>query len=337
MNDGLVRVEPMTAVEIRAQVNRIQEVMQAIMIKGVHYDTVPGCGDKPTLLKPGAEKLLSTFKLSADPLIEDLSGQGFVRYRIRATILNNEGVFVGAGMGECSSDEEKYRWRKAVCTEEFDETSEDRRRKKWKAGYGGKEPYFISQVRVFPPDIANTVLKMAVKRAVVAGALIVTAASDIFEQDIEDIPEGLLDRDEKAPSKTSTVKKAEGKKKEKPKDERTIQQKLGDALHSFCNGDEAFMKEVLKEISYFEPKDGKPKWLESVKKSTDKWAGTSLKKLKEKIKEEGEGKEEPPVKGGYPEGCTEKPIDCDHSVYKARVAFCGDVNTACAFWKDERF
>lgn len=337
MSDELARTEPMTAAEIRTQVNRIQEVMEAVMIKGVHYDTVPGCGDKPTLLKPGAEKLLVTFKLSADPLIEDLSGQGFVRYRIRATILNNDGVFEGAGMGECSSDEEKYRWRKAVCTEEFDETPEDMRRKKWKAGYGGKKPYFIPQVRVFPPDIANTVLKMAMKRAVVAGALIVTAASDIFEQDVEDIPEEMLSEDEKAPSKTSTVKKAAGKKAEKkaePEDERTVQQKLGDELHAYCDGDEAKMKEALKEFSLFEGNDGKPKFLTSIKDAKDKWANTTLGKLRKRVKEEAEGKE-PGEK--WPSDCNEAPNSCEPSHWKAGVPFCGDTDIPCGFWKDERF
>jgi hypothetical protein len=95
---------------------------------------------------------------------------------------------LGVGVGECSSDEEKYRWRRAVNQAEWNETAEDRRRKKWKRG-GRSGDYQEIQVRTNPADIANTVLKMSKKRAMVDGVLTVTAASDIFSQDLEDIEE----------------------------------------------------------------------------------------------------------------------------------------------------
>jgi len=59
--------EQLTAKEVRAQVNLVQEVMKAVMQNGTHYGKIPGCGDKPTLLKPGAEKLASTFRLAINP------------------------------------------------------------------------------------------------------------------------------------------------------------------------------------------------------------------------------------------------------------------------------
>ena len=49
----------------------------------------------------------------------------------------------------------------------------------------------VDQIRTEPADLANTILKMACKRAMIAMTLNVTAASDIFTQDIEDIPEEL--------------------------------------------------------------------------------------------------------------------------------------------------
>lgn len=176
---------PLTSLEIRAQVNRIQEVMRDVMKENVHYGNIPGT-PKPSLWKPGAEKISMTFHIAIDPQIEaDLSTEERVRYRIRANATSQAtGAFLGAAFGECSSDEEKYRWRAAVCDEEFDATEITRRRYKWK-----KDGSCISQVRTEPADIANTVLKMAVKRAVVAVILQVTAASDIFTQDIEDLPE----------------------------------------------------------------------------------------------------------------------------------------------------
>lgn len=176
----------MRAVDIKAQVNLIQEVMKGVMKSDVHYGIIPGC-KKPTLYKPGAEKLAATFRLSIDPEIEDLSTHDEIRYRIKTRIRSMaSGGDIGCGVGECSSNEEKYMWRKAVCEEEFEETPEDRRREKWASGRNGA--YKIKQVRTSVADIANTILKMAKKRSFIDGILTCTAASDIFEQDLEDLP-----------------------------------------------------------------------------------------------------------------------------------------------------
>ncbi len=182
---------PATAVEIRAQVNLIQEVMKAVMIDGVHFGTIPGT-PKPTLYKPGSEKILSTFRIAIEPIVTDLSTHDEARYRVetRATSQGN-GMYLGSGTGEASSNEEKYKWRKAVCQEEFDETPEDRRRQVWKKGYQDKPNYQIAQVRTNHADVANTILKMAKKRSQIDVTLTVTAASDVFSQDIEDLPEGV--------------------------------------------------------------------------------------------------------------------------------------------------
>jgi len=143
---------------------------------------------KPTLYKPGAEKLLSTFRISDDVFVEDLSSPDCIRYRVTVKGCSIEtGVYLGSGVGECSSEEEKYQWRKVVCVEEFNDASEDRKREKW---FRGRDKnYKVQQVRTNPADQANTVLKMAKKRAKIDLTLSVLACSDIFEQDLEDIPE----------------------------------------------------------------------------------------------------------------------------------------------------
>ena len=177
-----------TAVQIKAQVQLIQQVMEAVMKQGVHYDTIPGT-DKPTLLKPGAEKLMSTFLISADPQVEDLSTEDEIRYRVRLVGTHqSSGTVMGIGVGECSSHEEKYKWRRAVCDEEFDQIPEDRKRTKFARGQN-KTFYTIKQVRTEAADVANTILKMAKKRALVDFTLTALAASDIFAQDLEDMPE----------------------------------------------------------------------------------------------------------------------------------------------------
>ena len=54
---------PLTVAQVRAQINLIQEVMRTTMQDGQHFGKVPGCGDKPTLLKPGAEKIFPSLLL----------------------------------------------------------------------------------------------------------------------------------------------------------------------------------------------------------------------------------------------------------------------------------
>ena len=185
MNEIVQYQEPLTAVAIRAQVNLVQEVMQAVMKKDTHYGTIPGT-PKPTLYKAGAEVLAATFRIAVSYEVVDLSTPDYVRYRVTATGTHQTtGYVMGAGMGECSSGEEKYKWRKAVNANEFAATPEDKRRTKY-----GKS-YNVDQVRTEPADLANTILKMACKRAQVAMTLNVIAASDCFTQDIEDLPEEL--------------------------------------------------------------------------------------------------------------------------------------------------
>jgi hypothetical protein len=181
--------ETLTAVQVRAQVQLIQQVQKAVMKKDTHYGVIPGC-QKPSLYKAGAEVLATTFRLAVDPEVIDLSSRDEIRYRVRVkltSIIN--GNFVGVGIGECSTNEEKFMWRKAVCDEEFEATPDDRKRVKWAKGKEGA--YSTSQVRTSMADQANTVLKMAKKRAQIDAILTATAASDIFTQDLEDMPEEL--------------------------------------------------------------------------------------------------------------------------------------------------
>ena len=175
----------LTAADIRAQVNLIQDVMGSVMKDGTHYGQIPGTQSK-SLYKPGAEKIMATFRLVADPIVEDLGQDGEVHYRVKVWLYAQDGTKLGAGLGECSSQEEKYAWRKASSPVEWQQTAENRRRLKY--GQGRNGPYEIEQVRTNPADIRNTVLKMAKKRGLVDAVLTVTAASDCFTQDIEDLP-----------------------------------------------------------------------------------------------------------------------------------------------------
>lgn len=178
---------PLSAVQLKARLAVIQDVMRSVMQKDTDYGVIPGT-DKPSLFKPGAEKLCVTFRLSAGaPEIEAVPEYtGDIRYRVRVPISTASGQLIAVGVGECSTGEEKYRWRRPVHENEYKAAPEDMRREKWT-----RQGDVWQQVRVNPSDVANTVLKMAHKRAYVHGVIMATAAGAIFTQDIEDLPEGI--------------------------------------------------------------------------------------------------------------------------------------------------
>jgi hypothetical protein len=175
----------MAVADIISHVALVQEVMRAVMKPDIHYGVIPGT-DKPTLLKQGAEVLCMAFRVADSYQVEDLSTADTVRYRVTCIGTHQTtGVVLGTGMGEASSGEEKYKWRKAF-DDEFNATPENMRRIK-------KGKYTTKQIRTEPADLANTVLKMANKRAKIAMTINVTACGDMFGQDLEDMDEALRD------------------------------------------------------------------------------------------------------------------------------------------------
>lgn len=184
-NEVIVSPErPLTKNDLLAQVQLIQEVMRTVMHDGEHYGVIPGCGVKPSLLKAGAEKLLMTFRFAPEfDVIPMFPGdEEKVGYRVICRIVNRDGRFMGSGVGEASSEEKKWKWRKAVCEAEWEEADPSARRKKWESG-GNYE----LQVANNPFDMSNTILKMAKKRAQVDATITATACSDIFTQDLEEM------------------------------------------------------------------------------------------------------------------------------------------------------
>lgn len=180
----------MAVADIIQHVAVVQEVMRAVMKPDVHYGIIPGT-PKPTLYKQGAEVLCMVFRIADTYQVEDLSTADVVRYRITCVgthQINN--VVLGTGMGEASSGEEKYKWRKAICKEEFDETPANMRRVKHSRSKGGST-YKQDQIRTETADLANTILKMANKRAKIAMTINVTACGDMFGQDLDDMDEAL--------------------------------------------------------------------------------------------------------------------------------------------------
>lgn len=204
-----------TVAAIKANVQMVQHLMRELMVQDVHFGVVPGT-KKPSLYQPGAELIALTFHWATRYRNDDLSYADVVRYRVTCELYSRDsGDFMGSGQGEASSDEDKYRWRKAVCKDEFDATPEDRRRTKWAKGERGSV-YTVDQVRTEPADIANTVLKMATKRAFIAATRTASGCSDMFAQDLEDLPaevrDSLVAEDEQAAPQTPPIGKDDWKK-----------------------------------------------------------------------------------------------------------------------------
>jgi len=193
-----VYTEPATLAPsaVADQVQLIQQVMAKVMKEGEHYGKIPGCGDKPTLLKAGAEKLLLTFRLA--PKYEELPGSReedtFICYKIRCDLIDIPTArFMGSGTGVCNSREKKYKERSVFENQATPEEKAAGRLVKKVSAKSGK-PYTVVVIPQDPYELQNTLYKMACKRALVAAILNVTAASDFFTQDLEEMGTVEVDR-----------------------------------------------------------------------------------------------------------------------------------------------
>jgi hypothetical protein len=175
--------------------------------EGVDFGIIPGCGPKPTLFLPGAQKAMMYFNSRPKRTIErvDLGG-GHVEYIITTKIVSRATKeYIGEGLGCCSTMESKYRYRKAerVCPKCGQPAIIN-----GKAEYGGGYVCFHKKggcgakfgkgdrsIEGQPQgnsenpdlyDVHNTVLKMGKKRADVDAAMTLGCLSELFTQDIED-------------------------------------------------------------------------------------------------------------------------------------------------------
>ena len=233
---GIVPEDLMPLLALDAVVQRRNFLVAAtktVMVEGIDYGTIPNTGGKNVLLKPGAEKLCSLFGLS--PRIAEIAaeedwdgrehaGEVFLYYRVRIELTRN-GILLAEGVGLCNSWEAKYRYRtgERKCPQ-CSKSSIVKGRQEYGGGWlcflrrggcGAKfkdgDPAIEGQPagRVLNPDVAdlaNTLLKMAHKRALLAAVLIATNGSEFFTQDMEgmamiDIPTALPEPPQKPAAK----------------------------------------------------------------------------------------------------------------------------------------
>jgi len=87
---------------------------KSIMREGKDFGTIPGV-DRPSLLKPGAEKLCSFFGLAPQfevvEKIEIWEGDELLFYFWYKCKLFRNGILIAEGDGSCNSRESKYRYR----------------------------------------------------------------------------------------------------------------------------------------------------------------------------------------------------------------------------------
>lgn len=128
-----------------------QTVVQNNLKSGQDFGVIPGT-NKPTLLKPGAEKIQMLFGVTSEyeeiERIQDYD-KGFFAYTIKCTLSKN-GQKITEGMGHCNTKEKKY-------------------------------------IKQDPFTLANTCLKMAKKRAQIDATLTIASLSEVFTQDMEDL------------------------------------------------------------------------------------------------------------------------------------------------------
>lgn len=171
-----------SAEEMESRINRVKELRDRCMKEGEHYGMAPG-GSRPTLFKPGAELLAAAFNLSPRTRVthrcEDWEN-GFVSYEVKVTLVNKlTGVVEGESVGSCNSRERRYKNLDAA-------------------------------------GCANTVLKMAKKRAQVDAVGGATMASVLFSVEEEDLPEGDHDRE------PTSSRQQQAPRRERPQEQRSV-------------------------------------------------------------------------------------------------------------------
>jgi len=174
---------PLDFKDVRRNTQLVKKALVEVMVEGVDYGKIPGCGDKPGLFKAGSEKLGLMFKLGCFPNVKNESDNpDIIKYVVLTKVIHlPTGIEMCVGVGCASTDEEKYKWRKVYQKAEYENSPEERRRIKY-----GRD-YTVEQVRTNPADVENTILKMAAKRSMVDAIIKATAATDIFNQGEDDI------------------------------------------------------------------------------------------------------------------------------------------------------
>jgi ribosomal protein S27AE len=180
--------------------------VKASMKEGQDYGIIPGTNNKPTLLKPGAEKLCRLFSLYPQlELVQSITDfdKPLFHYHYRCTIYRH-GEPIGQGEGICNSKEKKYLKKQDRICPKCGASAIIKGKAEFGGGWlcyakkGGCNAKFAlgdEQIESQPTgyvdnpeifDSVNTICKMAQKRATIAAVLVAVGASEFFSHDLED-------------------------------------------------------------------------------------------------------------------------------------------------------
>lgn len=207
---GAVSAKRMTIEELHSELEFIRGIMKSEMKEGVDYGKVPGCGDKPGLFQPGAQKLMMVFRLSCRVKKEEVKDiphpniAGHREYAFTITAVSATGR-EWDGVGTCSTMESKYRYRSMgrKCPSCGRSTILKSKKGKpewfcWKKKGGCGATFALDAAAIMnqpegkiehdnPADNWNTVRKIAFKRALVYANINATNSSELWSQDLEDL------------------------------------------------------------------------------------------------------------------------------------------------------
>ncbi len=196
------------AIELaKEQRKLLADYIEGYMVDDVDYGVIPGTErkdkngrdiSKPTLLKPGAEKLVDIFQ--CEPTYDILScnedfDKPLFSYSMRCQLHSRStGVKLAEGVGAANSKESRHQRRKFTCPQ-CGQTEYCKKSKKeegyycWQkiGGCGWKGPQAEQTKGDGDLIVQNTVLKMAKKRALVDAAIALGRCSDLFTQDLEEM------------------------------------------------------------------------------------------------------------------------------------------------------
>jgi hypothetical protein len=248
---------------VMQKISQFQAIVQKTLRAGQDYGIIPGT-EKPTLLKPGAEKILMLMGLTSEyEVIEKVQDydNGFFAFTVKCTILRN-GFKITEGLGHANTRESRYmnRWvTEKKIPEGIDKSTLQTREKpsKFKEGETYTE-YLVSNSDSY--TLANTVLKMAKKRSQVDSVLTVASLSEIFTQDLEDLTEGDLPKQKQNTQNQNQYQKKntdnkkfqgnQGKNSEQKDNGDTISVAQAKRMFALANGQAEIVKAVLDEYGY---------------------------------------------------------------------------------------
>lgn len=177
----------------------IVEKLKPILIEGVDVYSLPGM-NKPSLGKPGAEKLAAIFGLNGkfevdketmEAIGATANGKPYIAFVCN---LMANGRVKGQGRGATVIEWERNNYR-MVFEQEFNSIKDTLKEGEWKGPLQGVskssgKPYTYWKVKdapVMDPLALNKAIKMAQKSAFVDAVIRATGMSDLFTQDLEDM------------------------------------------------------------------------------------------------------------------------------------------------------